>query len=90
MENRRLTQETSNYSSELDIQQSLRESELAVQITKRKEVKKRLKELVQRLEIVKLKIQSGISVHEFDLLDIQSKLLHIQKYWWFCVHYTLF
>ena len=90
MENRRLSQETSNYSSELDIQQSLRESELAVQITKRKEVKKRLKELVQRLEIVKLKIQSGISVHEFDLLDLQSKLLQIQKYWWSCVHYTLF
>jgi hypothetical protein len=88
MKTRELNGLTSNETSELDIKQSLRESELEVEITKRKEIKKHLKELVQRLEIVELKIESKIIPHEFDLLDIKSKLDYIQEYGLFTTVYS--
>jgi hypothetical protein len=69
----------SNENSELDMQESLRESEFEVEIERRKRVKKQLKELVQRLEIVELKIESKINPHEFDLVDIKSKISKIQQ-----------
>lgn len=65
--------------SDFDMEGSLRRSEFEEQLIKRKRVKRQLKELVQRLEIVELKIESRVKPHEFDLVDIESKIGQIAR-----------
>ena len=50
------------------------------EIQNRKVIKKNLKALVERLEIIKKKMNENKKVHELDLIDISYKLQEIKKY----------